>query len=180
MIQLFINRTVELEFLERKYSENASNFIVIYGKRRVGKTELIKKFLQNKKGIYILCTMDSVEENIKETKQKFYELTGKEYFLKLETRSFFDLFKYLAEELKEIKTAIIIDEFPYLIELEKGVVSVFQKIWDEVLADTKIFLVMCGSSIGMMETEVLGYRSPLYGRRTGDWKVESLKFSAVS
>jgi AAA+ ATPase superfamily predicted ATPase len=179
MIQLFINRTVELEFLERKYSENASNFIVIYGKRRVGKTELIKKFLQNKKGIYILCTMDSVEENIKETKQKFYELTGKEYFLKLETRSFFDLFKYLAEELKETKTAIIIDEFPYLIELEKGVVSVFQKIWDEVLADTKIFLVMCGSSIGMMETEVLGYRSPLYGRRTGDWKVESLKFSDI-
>jgi AAA+ ATPase superfamily predicted ATPase len=59
------------------------------------------------------------------------------------------------------------------------VVSVFQKIWDEVLADTKIFLVMCGSSIGMMETEVLGYRSPLYGRRTGDWKVESLKFSDI-
>jgi AAA+ ATPase superfamily predicted ATPase len=179
MIQHFVNRTVELEFLERKYSEKASNLIIIYGKRRVGKTEIIKKFLQNKKGIYILCTMDSMEENIKETKQKFYELTGKEYFLKLETRSFFDLFKYLAEELKETKTAIIIDEFPYLIELEKGVVSVFQKIWDEVLADTKIFLVMCGSSIGMMETEVLGYRSPLYGRRTGDWKVESLKFSDI-
>lgn len=176
MIQLFVNRKVELEFLERKYSEDASNFIVIYGKRRVGKTELIKRFLRNKKGTYILCTIDSVEENIREMKQKFYELTGKEYFLKLETKSFFDLFKYAAEELKETKTAIIIDEFPYLIELDTGVVSVFQKVWDEALANTKVFLVLCGSSIGMMETEVLGYKSPLYGRRTGDWKVEPLKF----
>lgn len=179
MVQLFVNRRVELEFLERKYSEDSSNFIVIYGKRRVGKTELIKRFLQNKKGTYILCTMDSVEENLREMRQKFYELTGKEYFLKLETKSFFDLFRYAAEELKETKTAIIIDEFPYLIELDKGVVSVFQKIWDEALANTKIFLVLCGSSIGMMETEVLGYKSPLYGRRTGDWKVEPLNFADI-
>ncbi len=176
MVQHFVNRETELEFLERKYAEDAPGLIVIYGKRRVGKTELIKKFLENKKGVYLLCTKDSTEENIKESKQKFSELTGKEYFLKLETSSFLDIFRYLAEETRGTKAAIIIDEFPYLIELNAGVVSVFQKIWDEVLVNTKIFLVICGSSIGMMETEVLGYRSPLYGRRTGEWKVEPLKF----
>lgn len=179
MIQQFINRNPELEFLERKYAENRPNLIIIYGKRRVGKTELIKKFLLHKNGTYILCTKDSIEENIKEMKEKFFELTGKEYFLKLETKSFVDLFKYLAEEIKETKVPVVIDEFPYLIELERGIVSVFQKIWDESLPKTKIFLVLCGSSIGMMETDVLDYKSPLYGRRTGEWRVEPLKFRDV-
>ena len=176
MIQHFVNRKKELEFLERKYREENPNLIVLYGKRRVGKTELIKNFIQKKKGTYILSTRDSIKENIKETKQKFFELTGKEYFLKLETNSYYDLFKYLAEEIKEAKQIIVIDEYSYLIELDRGIVSVFQKIWDEILADTKITLILCGSSIRMMETEVLEYKSPLYGRRTGEWKVEPLKF----
>jgi len=59
MLQQFINRKAELDFLERKYAENTSNLTVLYGKRRVGKTELIKKFLHGKKGAYILCTKDS-------------------------------------------------------------------------------------------------------------------------
>ena len=179
MIQHFVNRKKELEFLERKYREDSPGLIVIYGKRRVGKTELIKNFIQEKKGTYILSTRDSIKENIKETKQKFFELTGKEFFLKLETNSYYDLFKYLREEIKEAKQIIVIDEFSYLIELDRGIVSVFQKIWDEILANTKITLILCGSSIGMMETEVLEYKSPLYGRRTGEWKVEPLKFRDI-
>jgi len=144
-----------------------------------GCKELIKKFLENKKGIYILCSKDSLNENIKELKRKFFEITKKEYFLKLETLSFFDIFKYFVEEIGDEKIIIVLDEFPYLIELNPGIVSVFQKIWDELLENTKIFLILCGSSIGMMETEVLGYKSPLYGRRTGDWKVEPLNFRHV-
>lgn len=179
MIQQFVNREVELAFLEGKYREDAPQLVVLYGKRRAGKTELIKRFMQKKEGTYMLCTNDSIEENIKEAKRKFYGLTGKDYFLKLENPSFFDLFKYLSEEIGEKKAVIAIDEFPYLIELNKGVVSVFQKIWDELLAHKKLFLIICGSSVGMMETEVLDYKSPLYGRRTGDWKVEPMRFRHV-
>jgi hypothetical protein len=91
----------------------------------------------------------------------------------------FDIFKFFVEEIGERKTVVAIDEFPYLIEVEKGVVSTFQKIWDELLKDRKVFLILCGSSIGMMETEVLSYRSPLYGRRTGEWKVEPFTFADV-
>ena len=177
--QKFVDRQRELEFLEKKYREDKANLIVIYGRRRVGKTELIKKFLENKKGIYILCSKDSLNENIKELKRKFFEITKREYFLKLETLSFFDIFKYFVEEIGDEKIIIVLDEFPYLIELNPGIVSVFQKIWDELLENTKIFLILCGSSIGMMETEVLGYKSPLYGRRTGEWKVEPLNFRHV-
>jgi AAA+ ATPase superfamily predicted ATPase len=175
MLQQFVDRNQELDFLEKKYLENSAQLIIIYGRRRVGKTELIKKFLQGKKGIYFLCSRDSITENIKELKRKFSEFTKKEYFLKLDIDSFFDLFKYFVDEIKEERVTIVFDEFPYLIELSKGVVSTFQKTWDELLKDKKVFLILCGSSIGMMETEVLGYKSPLYGRRTGEWKVEPFK-----
>ncbi|MCD6464111.1 ATP-binding protein [Candidatus Woesearchaeota archaeon] len=176
MIQHFINREEELNFLERKYSENHANLIVIYGKRRVGKTELVKNFLKDKKGVYFLCTRESLEENFKELKAKFSELTNKDYFKGLATNSFFDIFKYLVQEIGKEKIVIVIDEFPYLIELQKGVVSIFQKIWDELLIKTNVFLILCGSSIGMMETDVLSYKSALYGRRTGEWNVSPLKF----
>jgi AAA+ ATPase superfamily predicted ATPase len=179
MIQHFFNREAELKFLENKYLQDSSQLIIIYGRRRVGKTELIKKFIQNKSNVYILCTRDSFLENIKEIKEKFYQITGKEYFLKLETNSLFDIFKFFVEEIGERKVVVAIDEFPYLIEVEKGVVSTFQKIWDELLKDRKVFLILCGSSIGMMETEVLSYKSPLYGRRTGEWKVEPFTFADV-
>lgn len=176
MIQQFVNRLAELDFLERRYAEDAAQLIIIYGRRRVGKTELIEKFIQKKKALYFLCTKDSLRENSKELKRKFYELTGREYFLQLETDSFFDLLKYLVDEIKNEKLVIVFDEFSYLIELDKGITSLFQKIWDEILRDKRVFLILSGSSIGMMETEVLGGKSPLYGRRTGDWKVEPFAF----
>lgn len=179
MIQQFVNREKELKFLEEKFSEDFPQLIVLYGRRRVGKTQIIKQFLKGKRGIYVLCSRESLSENLAELKRKFYELTGKEYFLKLNTTSFFEIFKIFADEIKNEKVVVAIDEFPYLIELDKGIVSVFQKIWDEVLINTKVFLIICGSNIGMMETEILSYKSPLYGRRTGQWKVEPFEFKSI-
>jgi len=180
MLQQFVDRERELEFLEERYAEGKPNLIIIYGRRRVGKTELVKQFLQGKRGAYILCTRDSVQENAKELKDKFRELTGKTYFSGLETASFLEIFKLLADEIKGEQVIVIIDEFPYLIELDGGIVSVLQKVWDEVLAKTRVFLILSGSSVGMMETEALGHRSPLYGRRTGEWKVEPFSFSTIA
>ncbi|ADN36140.1 ATPase [Methanolacinia petrolearia DSM 11571] len=176
MIQPFVNREQELDFLNKKYAENSAQMIVLYGKRRIGKTELIKKFIEDKDGTYILCTNDSTEENIKEMKDKFADLTGKEYFRDIDVSSFYSLYKHFSEEIGNRNAVIAIDEFPYLIELNRGVVSVFQKIWDELLIDRNLFLIICGSSMGMMETEVLGYKSPLYGRRTGEWNVSPMSF----
>jgi AAA+ ATPase superfamily predicted ATPase len=179
MIQQFINREEELKFLEEKYLEDSPQLIIIYGRRRVGKTELIKKFIQNKKNIYILCSRTSIKENIDELKRKFYEITGKEYFLNLNTTSFIDLFKFFVNEIKNEKIVVVFDEFPYLMEIDKSIVSIFQKIWDELLVNTRVFLILCGSSIGMMESELLSYKSPLYGRRTGQWKVQPFKFKDI-
>ncbi|GAB6102222.1 ATP-binding protein [Thermococcus atlanticus] len=174
---MFVNRRKELEFLERKWNEEGAQLLVIYGRRRVGKTMLIKKFLKGKKGIYFLATADSMGENVKELAEKFAELTGRGYFR--EVKDFGRLFLYLGDEIKNQRVAVVLDEFQYLMGLEPGILSVLQKVWDEGLKGTGIFLILCGSSIGMME-RTLEYKSPLYGRRTGQWKVESFDIKAMA
>jgi len=99
----------------------------------------------------------------------------------LETRGFGEWeesFKYIKE--KQLKFVLAIDEFPYLIESNRAIPSLFQKAWDEYWSKSNVFLILLGSSIAMMETEVLGYKSPLYGRRTGQWKVDPMTFESVS
>jgi hypothetical protein len=100
---------------------------------------------------------------------------NEDWLKSIEIKDFESLFKAIRKRLAEEKIVIVFDEFPHLIEIERGIVSVFQKIWDEILSNTKTFLILCGSSVGMMENEVLGYKSPLYGRRTGQWKVSELE-----
>ena len=174
---MFVNRNSELEFLERKWKEKGAQLIIIYGRRRVGKTMLLKEFLKNRKGVYFLATADSMGENIKGLAEKFAELTGKEYFM--EVKDFGRLFRYLADEIREERIAVILDEFQYLMSLEPGILSVLQKAWDEHLKRTNIFLVLCGSSMGMME-RIMEYKSPLYGRRTGQWKVEPFDIKGIA
>ncbi len=166
MLQQFINRKYELKFLNDKYNENKKELIIIYGRRRIGKTMLIKKFVENKKYIYHLCTLDSMDENLNSLKNKFAEITGKDYFNDLKS-NFYELFKYFINEIKSDKVIIVLDEFPNLIELNHGIVSIMQKIFDELMDNTMLYIILSGSSIGMMEDELLSYKSPLYGRRTG-------------
>lgn len=178
MLPLFVNRKKELEYLEQIYSKNRFSLVVLFGRRRVGKTELIKKFIENKDSAYILATDESTEENIKEFKSHFAKITKKDYFLSI-NESFNGLFKHLADEIKDKKTVIVIDEFPFLLNLNPGFLSTFQKIIDESLKDTKIMLILSGSSMSIMENDVLGYKSPIYGRQTNSWKVTPFQFSHV-
>lgn len=106
-------------------------------------------------------------------------MTGKDYFLKIEIDSLFDLFKYFVSEIKGRKLVLIIDEFPYLLNINKGLLSTFQKIIDELLRNTNIVLILCGSSLSVMENDVLGYRSPLYGRDVNSWKLLPFNFKIV-
>ncbi len=170
MQQLFINRKQELAFLERKYTEAGPQLIIIYGRRRIGKTELIKEFLKDRKGAYIYCTRESFRENMKTFAGRFLELTGKRYFEDI--RRLDIMFESLTDIAGDERIVVAIDEFPYLVSTESSVPSQFQRIFDEILAGTNIYLILCGSSMEMMEREVLDYRSPLYGRKTGEWRLE--------
>ncbi len=174
---MFIDRGKETAFLEEKYKDTRPQFIVLWGKRRVGKTELVKHFIKNKPHIYFLAESTHEKEQLK----RFSALVG-EFFKEplLLTRGFDtweESFKYIKEKNKRLVLAI--DEFPYLIQSNHGITSLFQKAWDEYWSKGNICLILLGSSVGMMETEVLGYKSPLYGRRTGQWKVQPMPFSAA-
>ncbi len=178
MSPLIYDRMEELRFLNQHYQQDKFNMIVVYGRRRVGKTTLLKAFCEKKKHIYYLCTSDSLQSNINKLKQEFYELSGDETFLAI-SGNLYDLLKYLVKVVVDQKIVLAIDEFPYLLETDRSVASVLQKVVDEVLVNSRLFLILSGSSIGMMENDVLGYSSPLYGRRTGSWKVEPFKFEEI-
>lgn len=175
MFQLFADREEELRFLEKHYASDSAEFIVIYGRRRVGKTELAVRFSRNKPHIYFLVDRRPETELIQELKQRMSQYLKDESFVKLDIKDWIELFQEFIKWNKNRRTIIIIDEFPMLIETNHAAPSILQKIWDQNLINTKAMLIMLGSSVGMMETEVLDYRSPLYGRRTAQWKLEPLK-----
>ncbi|HJH28483.1 MAG TPA: ATP-binding protein [Methanosarcinaceae archaeon] len=178
----FVNRKNELKFLETRYKSKSSEFIVIYGRRRVGKTELMLKFLENKKGMYFLASTEGDRQNI----QDFSKIVGRtiddDNFGKIEFSGWHSLFETLFkhrsfyELIKHEKFVIIIDEFPFLIQNNKAIPSIFQKIWELVMKNENIMLMLSGSAVSVMESEVLGHKSPLYGRRTGQWQVQPLDF----
>jgi len=170
----FVDRDGELRFLESKYYEKGFGFIVVYGRRRVGKTELLRQFFEDKPHIYFLARKTTEEDNLDSFRRRVADFFHDSSIAEAKVGWDF-LFKYIGEHAKG-KVVVVIDEFPYLIETCKGITSILQSAIDEYLRNREVFLILCGSSIGMMENEVLGYRSPLYGRRTGQWRLKPLNF----
>jgi uncharacterized protein len=172
----FIDRESELAALEKAWKGQEARLLVIYGKRRVGKTELIKQFIKDKPHIYFLGQRVNDIDN----RRWLAELAADHYkddFLKTagfpEWRAFF---QYCRDRIKT-RTVLAIDEFPYLAEAENGLPSIFQAGWDEYLRGTPVFLILCGSSMAMMESEVLAEKSPLFGRRTGQIQLQPFRFA---
>ncbi len=175
MNQQFVDREEDLAYLEDKYREQGAQLIVVYGRRRIGKTELLLRFARGKRYIYFLAEKTRMERNIAKMAERMAEYLGRRSFARIAFSDWEDLFREFLEWKGGERVVIIIDEFPYLVELDRGIVSLFQRIWDTLLSRRgDVYLVLCGSSVGVMETEVLGYRSPLYGRRTGQWRVREL------
>ena len=163
---MFINRKAELEQLSRLYSSDHAELFVIYGRRRVGKTELLHAFCVDKPHIFFIATLSSDTEQLATFSQQIYGFGHTEVPVGFTFPSWDAAFKALADLPMQPRPIIIMDEFTYLISGNKAIPSILQKVWDEKLKNTMLMLVLCGSYIGMMETEVLGYQAPLYGRRT--------------
>ena len=172
----FVDRKEEFAFLEEAYRKDKSQMIVMYGRRRVGKTCLLQKFIKGKKHTYFLCTKGNEIEQIRLLSSFIAESMDDVALSQSPFSDWRTLFMYLHSKVADERFVLVIDEFPYLINANSAVTSIFQKYWDEFLSKTNIMFVLCGSSISMMEREVLAYKSPLYGRRTGQWKVEPMKF----
>lgn len=171
-----IDREEETAFLEEAYEQNKSQLIVLYGRRRVGKTYLLQHFMMGKKHAYYLCTKGNETEEIRLLSRMIGETFNDTALALSPFSDWRSLFIYLYEKVQNEKFILTIDEFPYLINANPAITSIFQKYWDEYLSKTKTMLILCGSSIAMMESEVISHKSPLYGRRTGQWKVKPMSF----
>ena len=163
---MFINRKIELEQLNRLYHSDRAELYVLYGRRRVGKTELLRAFCEDKAHIFFIATLSSDSEQLSNFSRQVYGFSHPDVPAGFTFPSWEAAFRALVDLPMQQRPIIILDEFTYLISGNKAIPSILQKVWDENLKDTKLMMVLCGSYIGMMETEVLGYRAALYGRRT--------------
>lgn len=171
----FINREKEMETLDREYKKENS-FVVIYGRRRVGKTTLIKEFIKDKKAFYFFADKQNENLQIERFKNQIAENFKDEILKKIEIKDWDTLFEYLIMKISNEKFVLVIDEFQYLTLINKNFSSIFQRIYDEKLKDKNVMIILCGSLISMMYSETLAYDSPLYGRRTAQIKLRPIKF----
>lgn len=174
---MFVGRHQELEQLNQAYQENDFQFPVIYGRRRIGKTSLINEFLKDKKSIYYVALEENAEDNLKRFSDaisifKNTDQGGKEKFANFE-----ECFKEITHLAQKQRVILVIDEFPYLAKAYPTISSMLQSYIDHEFKETNLFLILCGSSMSFMERQVLGYQSPLYGRRTLALKLEPFKLS---
>src|SRR3989304_1015919 len=177
MFRKFINRDEESAYLDREYRSDKFSLTVIYGRRRVGKTELIGNFLKDKPNIYFLADKRGTRSNLYRFRKKAAEFL-KDYEPTLET--FDEVFEYINTKWSGgKKLVVVIDEFSYLAQMDESIPSVFQLIVDEILKNSSFQLILCGSSISMMEKSTLAHSSPLYGRRTGQIEVKPMLFRNV-
>ncbi|OGH94194.1 MAG: ATPase [Candidatus Magasanikbacteria bacterium RIFOXYD2_FULL_41_14] len=172
----FINRKQELKMLDEKWQSDIAQFFIIYGKRRVGKTELIKQFIKDKPALYFLADKRTTADQLRELGQIVGGYFKDEILIKNGFADWLEVFIYLKTKTITEPLILAIDEYPYLVENDKSTSSLFQKGWDEYLKNTKIFLILSGSSIAMMESETLNQSAPLFGRRTGQILVDPLNF----
>jgi len=174
----FHGRKEELKELNILYNKKGFKFVIVYGRRRVGKSTLIQKFISdgNKQNISFMA----LEQNDKLNLESFSESVLTEYGTAKNYLSSFDswdkAFKYAAEQAGNKKLIIFIDEYPYLANANKSISSILQKNIDNVFKSTNITLILCGSSMSFMENQVLGAKSPLYGRRDRQFKIEPFDY----
>ena len=155
---MFVGRKRELEELERYYREENFHFAVFYGRRRVGKTSLINKFREGKKSIYFVAAETTAKENLELLSvQILSELTPEAP--RNPFASFTEAFDYCFKMAVKKRLIFIIDEYPYLAESDRAVSSLLQAAIDKYKDSSRLFLILCGSSMSFMENQVLGYKS---------------------
>lgn len=172
---MFIGRERELNALERLYQSNKFEFAVIYGRRRVGKTALINKFIDDKNAIYFMGVESNAKQNLENLSKSIME-----YVSGTEIDSIFSSFQSALEyvfKLSEKERIILaIDEYPYVARSSKSLASTLQLLIDKYKDKSKLMLILCGSSMSYMEDHVLAYKAPLYGRRTAQMKLVPFDF----
>ena len=172
---MFIGREEELKFLEDRYNSADGQLVVLYGRRRVGKTELLRQFCQDKEHIFYTCTEIIDEKQLEAFSQRLLEKNHQAAKYITHFSDWEQALLSISELAKEKKIVVVIDEFPYMVKGNNAIPSILQKLWDEVLKQSNVMLILCGSAMSFIEKEVLAEKNPLYGRATGILKIGRLQ-----
>lgn len=172
----FIDREQEMETLQNEYNRKGSSLVILYGRRRVGKTTLISEFIKNKNALFFLASEESEAQNRMEFKNKVAEFINSDLLRESSVSNWDTIFKTIMNTEFKSKPIIVIDEFQYLGKANPAFPSVFQRIWEEILKDKSVMVILCGSLISMMVSQTLSYNSPLYGRRTAQIRLNQIPF----
>lgn len=174
---MFIGRKAELQQLNELYQTEQFQCVIIWGRRRVGKTTLINEFIKNKPAIYFTATESTAKDNLESFSQSIAFLQSKALDNIPLYQSFEQALQAVYQLSQEQQIVLVIDEYPYLAKSYKPISSILQKLIDtQFKANSKLFIILCGSSMSFMERQVLGYQSPLYGRRTAQLEIKPFNF----
>jgi uncharacterized protein len=183
--QKFIGRARELALLDRLWASEKSQFLVLYGRRRVGKTRLLAEWISRKtavnpppKVLFWVADQDNQESHLRQFSKVVFERAypGSPVPENFSFNNWEDIWGQLAELARAERVAVIIDEFSYVMESNPAIASSLQRAWDSTLERSDIFLCLSGSHLGMMERGILSGQAPLYGRTTGILELRPLPF----
>lgn len=177
---MFYCRENELRAMNHRYNKGKFECIIIYGRRRVGKTALINEFCKDKPTIYFSALNASSPENLEALSKAVYLCKNPVGTTAPTYRSYDDALDEITAMAKERRLVFVIDEYPYLAKAERSISSRLQHIIDHVWQESQLYFILCGSSMSFMEYQVLGYESPLYGRRTAQFKIQALTYREIT
>ena len=172
--QKFINRTRELNLLQNSCDRDRA-FIIVYGRRRVGKTRLLQEFVSEKNGFYFTFANTHKGVQLQEFQSRASEFL-KDSLISTIQGDWYDTFRFFFHLIDDT-TIIVLDEFTYAIKADRKILSDLQRLWDTDLRDRPVKLIICGSLLGMVKDEILAYTSPLYGRRTRELHVTPFRYN---
>lgn len=174
---LFIGRKAELDFLNSKYSEPQGQLIVLYGRRRVGKTEILREFCKGKPHVFFSCTQTTDRAQLAKFSQHLLreDIPARKYLSEFDDweKAFLAITDLPYGEKKKL---VVLDEFPYMCRGNMSIPSILQNLWDSKLKDQNVMLILCGSAMSFIEKELLSEKNPLYGRATGIYKMKGMGF----
>lgn len=173
---MFIDRHQELAALKRMFQSEVAEFFVLYGRRRVGKTELLSQFCKDKRSIYFLASQLKEQDHLRQLTQIARRVIDDPLLQSFIFNDWEFALTYFAQKAREERLVLVLDEFQYLCEDNTALPSVIQRFWDLHGKNSKLFLILCGSQVSFMEQEVLAERSPLYGRHTGQRRLMPLSY----
>ena len=173
---MFVGRETELRKLNQRYIRDGLEFVVIYGRRRVGKTALINEFVKGKDAIFFPALRAGAKENLEALSKAIYLHDHPDAIEAPVFSSFDTAFSEITRIVERNRMIFVIDEFPYLAEADSSIPSRLQHLLDHAWKNSGMFLILCGSSMSFMEKQVLSRESPLFGRGTVQFKLQPMTY----